>query len=102
MGLSGRGGSFAASGVMAIIALELSCGVGGALVAIVALAVGAKVSLVCCGPGELISLALATRDCLDLLPPLGDASFPFVLVGFRLFFVIVTMVTLIASVCRWT
>ena len=88
--------------MIAIISLEMSFGVGGAIVAIVALVVGAKVSLVCCGPGELVPLGLATRVCLDLSPPLGDASFPFVLVGFRLLFEILVMVALVASVRRWT
>ena len=87
---------------MAIISLEVSFGAGDAITALAALAVGATVILVCCGPVELVPLALATRVCLDLSPPLGDASFPFVLVGFRLFFEILVMVALVASVRRWT
>jgi hypothetical protein len=99
VGLSGRGGSLAASGVIAVILLEMSFGVGVAMVLValamalvalavvlVAVAVGVKVSLVCCGPYELVPLAVATLVYLDLSPPRGDASFPLVLVGFRLFF----------------
>ena len=102
VGLSGRGGSLAASGVIAVILLEMSFGVGvvalvvilvaialaivALAMALFAVAVGAKVNLVCCGPCEFVPLAFATLVCLDLSPPRGDASFPFVLVGLRLFF----------------
>jgi len=120
VGLSGSGDNLAsnlASGVMAI--MEVSFGVGVVLVlaaglvaratallalatALVGLAVGAKVSLVCFEPVELIPLVVDTRVCLDLSPPRGDASFPLVLVGFRLFFDFLVMVTRVASVRRWT
>ena len=109
VGLSGRGGSLAALGVMAVLSLGMGFGAGVgvtvvlvALTVLVAFAVGAKVSLVCCGPGELVPLAVATLVCFDLFPPLGDASFPLVLVGFRLFFGTLVMVTRVASVRRWT
>ena len=70
-------------------------GAGARVVAMFALAVGAKVSLVCCGPGKPVPRPFATLVCLDFSPPLGDASFPFVLVDFRLLFVLLTMVTLV-------
>jgi hypothetical protein len=68
----------------------------------VAFAVGANDSLVCCEPGELVPLAVTTRVCFGLSPPRGDASFLFVSVGFRLFLSLLTMVALVASVRRWT
>ena len=115
VGLSGRGGSLVALGVMAILSLGVGFGAGFGvtvvlvalavlvvLAVLVALAVGAKVSLVCCGPGELVPLAVATLVCLDLSPPRGDASFPLVLVGFRLLFGNLVMVTCVASVRCWT
>ena len=75
--------TFPGSGVIATVtSVDWRLGVGGST-SVLELLVGANDNFVCFGPGELISLAVSTQVCLVLSPPLGDASFPVVLVGFR-------------------
>ena len=81
------------SGVIAAV-VGTPFGVGGT-----SDAVGAKVSLVCFGPGELISSPSVTFVCLDFIPPLGEASLPAVLVGFHFNLAVrLVIVALVASV----
>jgi hypothetical protein len=98
--LPGSGLSLAAlpgSGVMAAeVAFVWLLGVGGTTV--LAVVDGAKDNFVCCGPGEAVSLSLSTLVCFVLRPPLGEASFPVVLVGFRFAFARRAMVAHVASV----
>ena len=86
MEISSLAGSLATllgSGVIATVtSVDWRLGVGGSTTVLV-LGVGVNDNFVCCGPGELISLSLLTLVCLDLRPPLGDASYPVVLVGLR-------------------
>ena len=84
------------SGVIAAV-IVATFGVGGGLSATTT--VVAKLSLVCFGPGELVFSPVATLVCLDFIPPLGDASLPAVLVGFRFPFAVrLVIVALVASV----
>ena len=98
--LPGSLATFPGSGVIAAVASlfdrRFVVGVGVSTVFLV-LVVGANDSFVCCGPGELISLSLCTRVCLVLRPPLGEASFPAVLVGLRFPFGFLVMVAHVAS-----
>ena len=59
---------------------------------------GANDNFVCFGPPELISVAVVTRVCLDLIPPLGDSSLPLVLVALRFVLFFLVMVAHVASV----
>ena len=91
------------SGVIAMV-IDVAFGVGGGLLS--AVAVGAKVSLVCFGPGELVfepcelvASPLAPLVCFVFIPPRGEASLPAVLVGFLFFGAArLVIVTLVASV----
>jgi hypothetical protein len=89
VGLSGKGGSRATSGVTVVIAPGVVFGVGGALTALL---VGANDNFVCRWADSLIPVVLVTRVCFAFSPPLGEASFPLELVGFRFVFVLLVMV----------
>ena len=96
---SGRCATLPGSGVIAAVAsLGIFIGVFiGVSTAFLVLVVGANVNFVCCGPGELISFSLSTRVCFVLRPPLGEASFLTVLVGFRFALLRLVMVAHVAS-----
>ena len=84
------------SGVIAV-AIVAVFGVGGMVESAVVLLM--KDSLVCFGPVALIFSPLSTFVCLDFMPPLGEASLPVVLVGFRFPLAgLLVIVALVASV----
>ena len=86
------------SGVIAVV-IGMAFRVGGGLAT--AVAVGAKVSLVCFWPGELAPLPLATLVCFDFIPPLGELSLPVVLVGFHLFYDIRLVIVALVALVRY-
>ena len=85
------------SGVIADRVVVVLCGVAGDTVA-----VGANDNFVCRWFAESVPSALITFVCFVFMPPRGEASFPFVLVGLRLFFALRVMVALVASVRQRT
>ena len=100
MEISSLAGSLATllgSGVIVTVtSVDWPLGVGGSTTVLV-LGVGANDNFICCGPVDPILLSLSTLICLDLRPPLGEASFPAVLVGFCLPFGRLVMVAHVAS-----
>ena len=85
------------SGVITAVVSAFGFAVG--VPTLLAVEVGANVSLVCFGPIELVSLSSQSLVCLVFIPLQGETSLPFVLVGFLFTFAArLVIVALVASV----